>query len=107
MLSVLRWLNPGGTFIAVEPVSYIESMERLRTRCGVPFDPLDEGERKLNAIDLDFVASHFEESKVVDFHAVNRLSRLVPAGDYLFRRLDRLILPFAWRLAGTALFVGQ
>jgi SAM-dependent methyltransferase len=109
MPSLLRWLKPGGTFVAVEPVSYIESLERLRVRSGVPFDPLDEGERKLNAIDLDYVASHFERWKVVDFHVLNRLSRLVPAGDYLFRRLDRLILtlPFTSKLAGTALFVGQ
>jgi SAM-dependent methyltransferase len=106
---LLRWLKPGGTFVAVEPVSYIESLEYLRTRSGVPFDPLDEGERKLNALDLDYVASHFERSEIVDFHVLNRLSRLVPAGDYLFRRLDRLILglPFTSKLAGTALFVGE
>jgi SAM-dependent methyltransferase len=109
MPSFVRWLKPGGTFVAVEPVSYIETMERIRTKSGVPFDPLDEGERKLNAVDLKYVASHFAESKVVDFHVVNRLSRLIPAGDYLFRRLDRLILslPGTSKLAGTALFVGR
>ena len=109
MPSLLRWLNPGGTFIAVEPVSYSETLEKLRTKSGVPFDALDEGERKLNELDLEFVASHFEETKVVDFHGLNRLSRIVPAGDYLFRRLDRVILglPFTSKLAGTALLVGR
>jgi hypothetical protein len=108
MPSFVRWLKPGGPLVAGEPVSYIESIERLRTKSCVPFDPVDEGERKLNAVDLKYVASHFAESKVVDFHVLNCLSRLVPAGDCLFRPLDRLILglPFTSKLAGTALFVG-
>jgi hypothetical protein len=78
-------------------------------KSGVPYEPLDEGERKLNQVDLDYVASHFAESKIVNFHVLNRLSRLVPSADYPLRRLDRLILavPGAWKLAGTALFVGR
>src|SRR5260370_41785816 len=37
MPSLLRWLKPGGTFVAVEPVSYSESLESLRGRSEGPF----------------------------------------------------------------------
>jgi SAM-dependent methyltransferase len=107
--ALLRWVKPGGTFIAVEPVSYLESLETLRTRSGVPFDPLDEGERKLNPVDLAYVSSHFEDTKVVHFHVFGRLARLWPAGDPMLRRIDQafLNLPYSSRLAGTALLVGR
>ena len=109
MPALMCWLKPGGLFIAVEPVSYVKSLEYLRNRSGVPHDFLDEGERKLNPEDLRYVSSLVIQSRLVHFHIMGRLARLWPSGDLLFRRFDQLILhlPFSWKLAGTALIVGR
>jgi SAM-dependent methyltransferase len=109
MPSLIRWLKPGGVFIAVEPVSYLKSLEALRHRSGVPFDPLDEGERKLNPTDLQYVASFFPKIEIVHFHVFGRLTRLMPSGDMFFRKLDQLLLklPGFSKFAGTALIVGR
>jgi SAM-dependent methyltransferase len=106
---LLRWLKPGGTFVAVEPVSHIKTLEEIRVRSGIPFDPLDEGERKLEPADLGFVASHFDEIRIHHFHLLSRFARLFPKADYPLRLLERLILgiPGAFKLAGTALVVGR
>lgn len=106
--SLLRWLKPDGVFVAVEPVSYLASLEWLRNRSGIPTDPLDEGERKLREEDLQCVASHFAKSKVIHFHLLSRLSRLWPRYGLLYRRLDQLILtlPMTWKFAGSAVIVG-
>ncbi len=105
---LLRWLRPGGVFVAVEPVNYLTSLEWLRNRSGIPTGPLDDGERKLRAEDLNYLKSHFPRSKTVHFHVFGRLSRIWPGGDRLFRRVDRRVLQLAmaWKLAGSALFVG-
>jgi SAM-dependent methyltransferase len=109
MPTLIRWLKPGGVFVAVEPVSYLEALEHLRNRSGVPHDPLDEGERKLGPVDLRYVSSQVAESRIVHFHVLGRFTRLWPGGDRLFRRLDHLILqlPMSWKFAGTALIVGR
>jgi len=109
MPGLLRWLKPGGVFVAVEPVNYLESLEWLRNHSGVPVGPLDEGERKLRAEDLQYVTSRFPQSQTIHFHLLGRLSRIWPKGDRLYRRMDRLMLcvPTAWKFAGTALIVGQ
>jgi SAM-dependent methyltransferase len=109
MPGLLRWLKPGGIFVAVGPVTYLELLEWLRNHSGIPTEPLDEGERKLRAEDLRYVASHFPHSQTIHFYSLGRLSRIWPKGDRLFRRIDRLILslPMAWKSAGSVLFVGQ
>lgn len=109
MPALLRWLKPGGVFVAVEPVNYLVPLEWLRNHSGIPTGPLDEGERKLRSEDLHYVASHFPQSQTTHFHLLGRLSRIWPKGDRLYRRLDRLILavPMAWKFAGTALILGQ
>ncbi len=107
--SLLSWLKPGGVFVAVEPVTYVPAIENIRQNSGIPFDPLDEGERKLNAADLRHVAGHFSAMDVVHFHILGRLNRLWPAGDALYCRLDQALLkvPGASKLAGSALIVGR
>jgi SAM-dependent methyltransferase len=109
MPELLRWLKPGGVFVAVEPVTYLAPLEWLRNHSCIPAGPLDEGERKLRAEDLQYVASHFRRSQTVHFHLLGRLSRIWPKGDRLYRRMDRLILsvPMAWKFAGSALLLGQ
>jgi SAM-dependent methyltransferase len=108
MAGLLRWLKPGGVFVAVEPVSYLAPLEWLRNRSGIPADPLDEGERKLRGEDVRYVASHFTNSKIVHYHLLGRLSRLWPSYGQLYRRLDQLILalPMTWKFAGSALILG-
>jgi len=109
MPSLVRWLKPGGVFVAVEPFVAVETVERLRNVSGVPYEPLDEGERKLNSADLRYVKSHFAKTEEKYFRVLSRFGRLMPAADPLFSRLDRLILalPFASKLAGTAVIVGR
>lgn len=109
MPALLRWLKPGGVFVAVEPVNYLASLEWLRNHSGIPSDPLDEGERKLRADDIEGVLRFFPHSQTVPFHVLGRLSRIWPNGDRLFRRMDRLILgvPMAWKFSGSALMVGR
>lgn len=109
MPALLRWLKPGGFFVAVEPVTYLAPLEWLRNHSGIPSDPLDEGERKLQAKDLQYVRSHFPHSQTVHFHLLNRISRIWPQGDRLFRGMDHLILgvPMAWKFAGSTLVLGQ
>jgi SAM-dependent methyltransferase len=109
MPALLRWLKPGGTFVAIEPVSYLKSLEWLRKHSLVPYGPLDEGERKLGPEDMRYIAGLFSESQTHHFRVVGRLDRIWHKGERLFRRIDRVILsvPMAWRFAGTAVFVGQ
>jgi SAM-dependent methyltransferase len=109
MPALLRWLKPGGTFVAIEPVVYLKSLEWLRDHSLIPNGPLDEGERKLRPEDMRYVASLFSESQTHHFRVLGRLSRIWPKGDRLYRQIDRLILsvPMAWRFAGTAVFVGR
>jgi len=106
---LLRWLRPGGVFVALEPVSYLGPLEWLRNHSGVPILPLDEGERKLRAEDLQYVTSHFPKHKTIHFRLLGRLSKIWPKGDRLYRRIDRIILrvPMAWKFAGRALIVCQ
>jgi SAM-dependent methyltransferase len=108
MPALSRWLKPGGTFVAVEPISYLKHFEWLRDRSGIRSDPLDEGERKLRAEDLRYVTSHFVESRVIHFRLLGRLSRVWPKYDRFYRQLDQLILtaPATWKLAGSVLILG-
>ena len=106
---LLRWLNPGGLFVAVEPVLYLPALDWLRNHSGIPSDPLDEGERKLNPTDLRYVVNHLREVQVVHFHLLGRLSRVFPNADRLWRRADQLILRVSMmrKFAGTAIVVGR
>lgn len=105
---LLRWLKPGGVFVAVEPVVYIQLLEWLRNRSGIERDPLDEGERKLNPDDVRYIIGHLSEAKVIPFRIIRRLSRMLPAADPTLCLVDRAILqvPGAWKLSGTALITG-
>lgn len=109
MPALLRWLKPGGVFVAAEPVTYMESLEWLRNHSGVEGDPLDEGERKLRLDDVQYVRRLFPKSETVHFHMLSRFSRLWPDRDMLFRRMDRALLgvPMAWKLAGGTIIVGH
>jgi SAM-dependent methyltransferase len=109
MPALMRWLKPGGVFVAVEPVNYLAPLEWLRNHSGVPNGPLDEGERKLRPDDLRFVRSHFSRSEIVNSHLFGRLSRVLPQADKLYRQMDRMVLkvPLACNLAGSALIVGH
>ncbi|MDQ2900054.1 MAG: class I SAM-dependent methyltransferase, partial [Acidobacteriota bacterium] len=109
MPALLRWLKPGGVFIAVEPVGYIPALTWLRDHSGIPGDPKDEGERKLNSADLGYLTGLFSKSEIVPFHLLGRLSRIAPRGDRAYRRIDRQLLrvPGFRKLAGIALFVGH
>jgi 2-polyprenyl-3-methyl-5-hydroxy-6-metoxy-1,4-benzoquinol methylase len=105
--AIRRWLNPGGVFICVEPVRFTHWLDWVSGHVGVPPQPLDPGERKLTEQDLRLIADGFAYSHRVYFHVLARLSRLWPAADGLFRRLDRcfLFLPGAKRLAGTVILI--
>ena len=109
MPSLLQWLKPGGTFVAVEPVTYVPWVERLRNISGVEGDPLDEGERKLNPTDLAYVTSGLTETRIIPFHLFGRLGRLYPGADKQLRSLDQVMLgiPGMQKLSGTALIVGN
>jgi SAM-dependent methyltransferase len=105
--SLMRWLKPGGTFVAVEPYCRFPWLERLRIASGVPFDPMDEGERKLSAADLDYISRHFSNVQFVPFHLSGRLGRFVGSGiDRQLRRIDYALLrtPLS-AFAGTMLIV--
>ena len=67
MPALLRWLKPGGTFVATEPVSYLPLLAWMRNHSGIPYEPLDEGERPLNGTDVEYVSSLLFEPKVVHF----------------------------------------
>ena len=105
--SLLRWLKPGGTFVAVEPVSYMRSLEWIRNHSGVPTEPLDEGERKLHYSDVHYITSNFPSSQIIHFYILGRLSRVWPRADHVYRKFDRLLLkmPKAWKFSGSALIV--
>jgi SAM-dependent methyltransferase len=100
--ALCRWLKRGGTFISVEPVSYLWWLERLRQHSGVPQDHLDPGERMLSEADLACIERCFAFSKREHFHCLGRLSRVFPRADRWFRRMDKFFL----RLPGTNQFAG-
>jgi SAM-dependent methyltransferase len=101
--AVRRWLNPGGIFISVEPVNYLGWLEWLRQHSGVPHDPLDPGERKLNEADLSCIERQFSHSMRAHFHCFARFSRALPGAGRLFRRMDAFFL----KLPGTNRFAGS
>ncbi len=113
MPGLLRWLKPGGVFVAVEPVGYLPALTWLRDHSGIPGDPKDEGERKLNPSDLQYLTGLFSESEIVPFHLLGRLSRIAPKGDRLYRRIDQklfrvpVVRNVSRKLAGIALFIGR
>jgi SAM-dependent methyltransferase len=102
-----RWLKPGGSFICVEPVSYLPWLQWLRQHSGVPQEPLDPGERELMEADLRLIEREFASSRRHHFNAWARLSRLWPDRDRAFRRFDNLFLraPAAKKLAGTVMLI--
>jgi SAM-dependent methyltransferase len=107
--AIRRWINPGGIFICVEPVALSPGLDWISRHVGVPSGPQDPGERKLTEKDLRVIADAFRSSCRVYSHVLGRLSRLWPAADPLFRRLDWgfLLLPGANRLAGTVILIGR
>jgi SAM-dependent methyltransferase len=106
---LLHWLKPGGIFVTVEPVIYSRSLEWARNHSGVPKGPLDEGERQLRSEDILYVRSRFAQSRAVHFHLFGRLTRILPKGDRLYRRMDypALHVPLLRNLAGSVLIVGH
>jgi SAM-dependent methyltransferase len=109
MPALLRWLKLGGVFVAIEPANYLASLRWLRDHSGISTDPLDDGERQLGEVDLQYIRSYFPQSQTIHFHLLNRLCRIWPKGVPLYCRMDRLILrvPKAWKLAGTAIILAQ
>ena len=107
MPELLRWVKPGGTFVCVEPVAYFDRLERLRVASGVPFDALDEGERKLNANDVAYVCDSLKDPQLVHFRLLGRADRWLP--ERPLRRIDRFLLslPGMSRLAGSVLIHGK
>ena len=103
---LLKWLKPGGTFVCVEPVVYFEQLERLRVASGVPFDALDEGERKLNHDDVEYVCSCLANAQRIHYRLLGRAGRWLP--DRPLRRIDHLLLklPGVYNFAGTVLIHG-
>jgi SAM-dependent methyltransferase len=104
---LLNWVKPGGTFVCVEPIVYFEGLERARVASGVPFEPLDEGERKLDSSDIQYICDSLEDPQVVHFRLLGRADRWLPDGP--LRRIDSLLLniPGMSRFAGTALIHGK
>lgn len=109
MASLRRWLKPDGTFICVEPVSYLKWLQWLRQHSGIPQEALDPGERELTESDLRLIESGFTSSRRLHFNAWRRFSRLWPASDRTLRHIDRLFLrlPILDRLAGTVMLICQ
>jgi 2-polyprenyl-3-methyl-5-hydroxy-6-metoxy-1,4-benzoquinol methylase len=107
MPTLLRWLKPGGVFVATEPINYLPLLAWMRNHSGIPKDPLDEGERQLNGADVRYVASFFSQRQVVHFHVLGRLRRLWHGKDKWFRQIDQKILrvPMTSKFAGQAIIV--
>jgi len=97
------WIKPGGAFICVEPVSYSGTLDWLRNHWGVPFQPLDPGERKLTEADLRLIESNFARSERTHFRVLSRLEKLYPNAARLLRKFDRTVLAFGpmTHFAGT------
>jgi SAM-dependent methyltransferase len=97
------WIKPGGAFICVEPISYSRPVNWLRNHCGIPFQPLDSGERKLTEADLHLIQSNFARSARTHFRVLSRFEKLYPDTSRLLRKLDRklLALPPMAHFAGT------
>lgn len=107
--SLLRWLRPGGWFVCVEPFTGYGWLEWLRDRSGIPGDPKDEGERKLNRHDVKYICSQLDDPQVTPFHLTSRLERIIGHAPSL-RRLDSAIfgsLPTTASLAGILVISGQ
>jgi len=107
MPHLLRWVKPGGTFVCAEPVVYFGGLEKVRVASGIPFEPLDEGERKLDAADVQYVCDSLEDPQRVHFRLLGRADRWLP--DRPLRRLDSalLSLPGMSRFAGTVVIHGK
>lgn len=97
---LLKWLRPSGTFVCVEPIVYFDGLEKARVASGVPFEPLDEGERKLDSRDLDYVSSCLDSPERVHFRLLGRADRWLP--DRPLRRIDHLLL----KIPGMSNFAG-
>lgn len=107
MPELLKWLKPGGTFVCVEPLVYFDSLEKIRVASGVPFEPLDEGEHKLSAEDVEYVCNSLDNPQRVHFRLVGRADRWLP--DLAVARVDWMLfkLPLMWKLAGSVLIHGK
>lgn len=84
-------------------------MEWARDHSGVAKEPLDEGERKLQAQDVSYVRGQFSRSQAIHFHCFGRLGRIWPRGERWYRRIDYLGLrvPLGWKFAGQVLIAGR
>jgi len=105
--SLLQWLRPGGTFVCVEPVVYFGNLEKARVASGVPFEPLDEGERKLDSRDVEYITGCLDNPRRVHFRLLGRADRWLQ--DRPLRHIDHLLfhLPGMSKLAGSVLIHGQ
>lgn len=104
---LLKWLKPGGTFVCVEPVVHLAGLETVRVASGVPFEPLDEGERKLGEADIQLILGSLAESACVHFRLLGRADRWLPGRP--LRVMDHWLLkiPGLSRLAGQAIIHGK
>lgn len=107
MPGLLKWLKPGGIFVCIEPIVYFSQLESLRVASGVPFEPLDEGERKLDAEDIRYVCSCLDEPQRIHYRVLGRTDRWLP--DRPLRVVDNLLLkvPGVWKLASSVLIHGK
>ena len=107
MPTLLNWLRPGGTFVCAEPVVYFPVVETLRVASRVKFEPLDEGERKLDATDVDYLLGCLDDAQCIPFRLTSRADRWLP--DRPLRRLDNLLfkLPVMSKLAGGMVLHGR
>ena len=103
---LLKWLKPGGIFVCVEPIVYFDALEKARVASGVPFEPLDEGERKLDSKDVDYVCGCLDHPERVHFRLTGRADRWLP--ERPLRRIDHLLfkIPGVSKFAGGVLIHG-
>lgn len=109
MDGVLRWLRPGGLFIAREPVAYAGWLKAVRGLVPVKVDATPD-EQPLRAAEVATIAARFPDLRRRYFRILARADRL-GAGLGVLRGLARidnalLRLPGAKRLAGNVVMWG-
>lgn len=109
MDGVVRWLKPGGVFIAREPVAYASWLKAARRLVPVNVDATDD-EQPLREEEFGVIAARFPDLRRRYFRILARADRL-GAGLPLLRGLARLdnallMLPGAKQLAGNVVVWG-
>jgi SAM-dependent methyltransferase len=104
-------LKPGGRMVAVEPVAFSPTLQRIRSIVPIKKDssPID---RQLNAEECDFISGCLDNPQVSYYDLFNRLTCLFPwkAAYILFGAFDRALIvafPFLARFYGEIVIVGS